>query len=64
LNPNVTAWLVYDSTKPMSIAAHLNEFNPYDDFGLVPYDKQEVWNEPSRSYAMTMEFNNLGDGAN
>lgn len=48
----------------MSIAAHLNEFNPYDDFGLVPYDKQEVWNEPSRSYAMTMEFNNLGDGAN
>ena len=41
-NPNVTAWLVYDSEKPLPPAPVIQEFDFVDDVDFVPYDLQSV----------------------
>lgn len=61
---NVTSWLVYDQSKPMPAAAMLNEYDPLDDFSLVPYDKQETFQNPAQQVVLDMKMDNLGDGAN
>ena len=42
LNWNTTGWLVYDDSKDLPDPAEIDEFNFYDDFTLVPYDKQPL----------------------
>jgi iron transport multicopper oxidase len=64
LNYNVTGWLVYDKTKELPEPATIDEFDPFDDFTLVPYDKQELLPEPDQSLELVVMMNNLGDGAN
>lgn len=41
-NPNVTAWLVYDETKPLPPPPVINELNFLDDVSLVPADKEPL----------------------
>ncbi|KAK5110436.1 hypothetical protein LTR62_005787 [Meristemomyces frigidus] len=41
LNYNVTGWLMYDDAAPQPAAAILDEFEPLDDFSLVPQDGME-----------------------
>ncbi|KAH0442270.1 multicopper oxidase [Colletotrichum camelliae] len=64
LNYNVTGWLVYDSSKPMNQAATLDNFAPFDDMTLVPYDKQPLLTSPSQTVELDVIMDNLGDGAN
>jgi iron transport multicopper oxidase len=64
LNYNVTGWLVYDNTKSLPDPASVNSFDPFDDFALVPYDKQELLPEPDQTVELTVIMANLGDGAN
>lgn len=63
LNPNVTGWLVYDETKSLPAPANLTEFDPFDDMTLVPYDKQELLENPVQSITLDVIMDNLGDGA-
>ncbi|KAL1592236.1 hypothetical protein SLS60_011313 [Paraconiothyrium brasiliense] len=42
LNPNVTGWLVYDDTKEKPVPKEIDSFEPFDDFSLVPQDKEEL----------------------
>ncbi|EPS34489.1 hypothetical protein PDE_09453 [Penicillium oxalicum 114-2] len=39
-NPNVTAWLVYDESKPLPPPPVLHEFNFVDDLDFTPLDRQ------------------------
>ncbi|MDI1487725.1 MAG: hypothetical protein OHK93_006997 [Ramalina farinacea] len=64
LNPNVTGWLVYDSSVPNPAPALLDSFDPFDDFNLVPTDKEPLWDRVDYSFNLDVAMNNLGDGAN
>ena len=62
LNWNATGWLVYDSAKPNPDPAFTNEFNDFDDFTLVPYDKQPLLPEPDQVITFDVIMDNLGNG--
>jgi iron transport multicopper oxidase len=64
LNPNVTGWLVYDSSKPLPAPANITEFTPFDDFTLVPQDGTKLLDKVDYSMTLDMKMGNLGDGAN
>lgn len=64
LNSNVTGWLVYDDTKTKPAAKMIDAFEPFDDFKLVPYDKEALLATADRSITLDMKMDNLADGAN
>jgi iron transport multicopper oxidase len=59
LNPNVTGWLVYDNSKELPTPKE-----PFDDFALVPYDKEGLFDHVDRSITLDLKMDNLDDGAN
>ncbi|KAK1655832.1 multicopper oxidase [Colletotrichum phormii] len=61
---NVTGWLVYDDKKPLPEPATVDEFDPFDDFELVPFDKQEIYDKVDYSFELSVKMDNLADGAN
>ena len=64
LNPNVTGWLVYDAAKELPKPTLIDEFDPFDDFTLVPQDGVKLFENPDFSFNLDMKMDNLGDGAN
>jgi iron transport multicopper oxidase len=64
LNPNVTGWLVYDESKENPEAKEIAEFDPFDDFTLVPEDKEGIYDHVDHSVELNMKMDNLNDGAN
>ncbi|GKT92719.1 LOW QUALITY PROTEIN: multicopper oxidase [Colletotrichum tofieldiae] len=54
LNSNVTGWLVYDDKKPLPEPAAVDDFDPFDDFELVPFDKQEVYDKVDYSFSFNL----------
>ncbi|KAH8896709.1 iron transport multicopper oxidase FET3 [Thozetella sp. PMI_491] len=64
LNPNVTGWLVYDEQKPLPDPAGLEDPEWFDDFDLVPFDRQELLEHVDHSLTLEVKMDNLGDGAN
>jgi iron transport multicopper oxidase len=65
LNPNVTGWLIYDDSKPKPEAKAIDSFDAqFDDFALVPYDKEALYSNVDQSITLDMKMDNLNDGAN
>ncbi|CAO2652411.1 Nn.00g006940.m01.CDS01 [Neocucurbitaria sp. VM-36] len=64
LNPNVTGWLVYDDSKDKPEPKEIDAFEPFDDFNLVPYDKEALLDKVDRSVTLDLKMDNLNDGAN
>jgi hypothetical protein len=64
LNPNVTGWLVYDSSLSLPAAKPVDAFNPLDDITLVPVDGELLLPEPNHVITLEVMMDNLGDGAN
>lgn len=52
LNWNATGWLVYDQNKPLPQPALVIEFNHYDDFSLVPYDKAGLYSDADQTITL------------
>ncbi|KAK7204384.1 putative iron transport multicopper oxidase precursor [Myxozyma melibiosi] len=63
LQYNTTGWLTYDEDADFPDAAVIDEFDFYDDFYLVPLEKEEPW-EADTTITATVIMDNLGDGAN
>ena len=42
----------------------MDEFDPFDDFTLVPTDGQGLLDKVDYSFNLDVAMNNLGDGAN
>lgn len=42
----------------------VEEFDDFDDFTLVPQDKEELYDKVDHSITLDMKMDNLGDGAN
>ena len=55
---------MYDVSKPKLGAAPLDEFDPFDDFTLVPKDGEALLEDVDYSFNLDMKMDNLGDGAN
>jgi iron transport multicopper oxidase len=64
LNPNVTGWLVYDDKQALPAAKSVETFKPFDDFKLVPWDKEGVFDHVDQSITLDVKMDNLIDGAN
>ena len=64
LDPNVTGWLVYDSKRDFPHPTVSKKFEPFDDFGLIPLDRREIYDQVDQSITLDITMNNLGDGAN
>ena len=64
LNPNVTGWLMYNKDAEIPEPTLLDEFNDFDDFTLVPHDKEPLLDKVDRSIQLDFKMDNLGDGAN
>jgi iron transport multicopper oxidase len=60
----VTGWLVYDDSKPKSAPKEVESFEPFDDFKLVPFDKEHLLEHVDRTITLDMKMDNLDDGAN
>ena len=56
LLPNVTGYLVYDSSKPLPAPPVLNDFNIIDDFNLVPEDHQRLLGNPDQTITLELNF--------
>lgn len=64
LNPNVTGYLLYNANETLPTPTPLDTLNPYDDFDLVPYDKEPLWTNPAQRLELTIKMGNLDNGAN
>ncbi|KAH7081021.1 iron transport multicopper oxidase-like protein FET3 [Paraphoma chrysanthemicola] len=64
LNPNVTGWLVYDETKSKPAPKEVESFEPFDDFNLVPTDKEQRFDGVARTITLDLKMDNLIDGVN
>ena len=64
LDSNVTGWLVYDEKKDYPKPALLDAFEPYDDYSLVPHDRQPLLDKVDYSFNLDVKMAMLGDGAN
>ena len=64
LNPNVTSFLVYDSSDPLPTPKLLDEFDPFDDLELRPTDEELLYENPALTVTLDVLMDNLGDGAN
>lgn len=64
LNPNVTSYLIYNPSEPLPIPSYQEPLTPFDDFGLIPVDGQELFEDPDQLVLLNLKMDNLGDGAN
>ncbi|MCJ1384904.1 hypothetical protein MMC17_008022 [Xylographa soralifera] len=64
LNPNATGWLVYDKSEELPPPALLGNFYPFDDFTLVPHDREALFENVDHSITLNFMMGNLDDGAN
>ena len=55
---------MYDKANELPSPAILNEFDPFDDFTLIPIDGEELLGDPDHSLSFEVIMDNLGDGAN
>jgi iron transport multicopper oxidase len=60
--PNSTSHLVYDSSKILPVSRVIDDFEPFDDFKLVPTDNEQIFNDPAQTIILDVVMENLGDG--
>lgn len=56
--PNAYGYLVYNSQLPLPTVYEPATFDPFDDFDLVPYDKEPILGPVSQTITINMIFNN------
>lgn len=64
LDPNVTSYLMYSPDEPLPIPSYNEPLNPFDDFRLIPVDRQPLYTDPDQLVLLNLKMDNLGDGAN
>jgi iron transport multicopper oxidase len=56
--PNAYGYLVYNPQLPLPTVYEPASFDPFDDFDLVPYDKEPILGPVSQTITINMIFNN------
>jgi iron transport multicopper oxidase len=62
--PDVYGFLVYDSKKPLPAVKPLRDFNVFDDFQLIPRDRQKALTNVDQQIILTMDFERAPDNDN
>jgi iron transport multicopper oxidase len=62
LNWNSTGWLVYDKSKALPDPAFVDDLDFFDDYTLIPFDKQPLLPDPDQTITLDVIMDNLGDG--
>lgn len=60
----MTGWLVYDQKNGLNPPQVIGDYDPFDDFALVPQDGLELYDHVDHSITLDLKMDNLGDGAN
>ena len=55
---------MYDNAADKPAPALLDQFDPFDDFALVPQDALKLYDHVDYSFNLDLKMDNLGDGAN
>jgi iron transport multicopper oxidase len=55
---------MYDDTKEKPAPKEIDSFEPFDDFDLVPYDREKLYDHVDYQIQLDMKMDNLDDGAN
>ena len=55
---------MYDQSASLPKPALVDEFEPFDDFGLAPTDGLELYDHADQSISLVLKMDNLGNGAN
>lgn len=55
---------MYDDAKPKPAAKLIDDYNEFDDFTLVPYDKEKLFDKVDQSITLDLKMDVLSDGAN
>jgi iron transport multicopper oxidase len=55
---------VYDQAKPMSQPQLIEEFEPIDDFSIMPLDNEPLLDVVDHSITLDFHMGVLGNGAN
>lgn len=55
---------MYDDSKPKPEPKHVDSFEPFDDWTLVPEDGLERYENVAQTIILDLKMDNLGDGAN
>ena len=58
----MTGWLVYDDANSNPDPTLIDEFNDFNDFDLVPFDKMALLPEPDQVITLDVVMDNLGNG--
>ncbi|KAK3392343.1 Cupredoxin [Sordaria brevicollis] len=64
LNPNVTSYLLYNTTAPLPSPNLLDTFTPLDDTHLRPRDNIGILPPPDQTITLNISMSNLASGAN
>jgi iron transport multicopper oxidase len=62
--PDVYGFLVYDSKKPLPAVKPLRDFSVFDDFQLIPRDRQKALTNVDQQIILTMDFERAPDNDN
>ncbi|KAN0093790.1 Ferroxidase [Hyaloscypha variabilis] len=62
-NPDVYGYLIYDSSKSLPPVSPLRDYNVFDDFDLIPQDRQTAFTKVDEQIMITMNFED-DDGIN
>ena len=55
---------MYDDSAPNPKPALIDDYDPMDDFELVPQDGLELFKDVDYSFKLEVQMIDLGDGAN
>lgn len=55
---------MYDDSKDKPAPREIDSFEPFDDFDLVPHDKEGLYENVDYQVLLNMKMGNLDDGAN
>jgi len=59
----VYGYLIYDSSKSLPPVSPLRDYNVFDDFDLIPQDRQTAFTKVDEQIMITMNFED-DDGIN
>ncbi len=62
--PDVYGFLVYDSKKPLPAVLPLRDYSVFDDFQLIPKDRQKALTDVDQQIMITMDFERAPDNEN
>jgi iron transport multicopper oxidase len=63
VNTDVVGWLVYDLAQSLPSPTEVQEYNPIDDMGLVPYDDMPLLRKADQTITLSLNMEHKNGGS-